>query len=447
MSTLLDSTEALKKRALEVHLTEAEVTALVANGVVSLAQLAFAAAGPGQTASDEQIRNLFLPHVTTNMETLASMKRLIFEAQTMVAQEMKTKVARKEETSVLATLAPAERDTRIEAQRKRLQGLLLRGDEEVAHACYDLVLNLLDKDTLVYLGPEKFYTRKTELLQKKPPKELSIDQNSLIIKDKSADHTCSAKTELELVQALRRRALAFDLVGACSYEVMNRYHSELVQHLQEDPPPGYHPITVAQILRADRAAFLHIAERLTSLRRTAAANSLWNCPWSTLSHTRPSAFICSPWAELTLPPLQPRQLRSPSHLRRPKPRPPAAALSPSVLPTLATARAKESDPRAEARMFPRHSSARRLRMGRVNAFAGPTTLRVDAQRPLLAKSALEGFTFAPSPDVGSLTPCRNTLDYPHRQVKRGFLHRSKPRFVISLWPSFSQLKFLQGPVG
>ena len=59
MSTLLDSTGALKKRALEVHLTEAEVTALVANGVVSLAQLAFAAAGPGQTASDEQIRNLF----------------------------------------------------------------------------------------------------------------------------------------------------------------------------------------------------------------------------------------------------------------------------------------------------------------------------------------------------------------------------------------------------
>ena len=180
----------------------------------------------------------------------------------MVVQEMKTKVARKEETSVLATLAPAERDTRIEAQRKRLQGLLLRGDEEVAHACYDLVLNLLDKDTLVYLGPAKFYTRKTELLQKKPPKELSIDQNSLIIKDKSADHTCSAKTELELVQALRRRALAFDLVGACSYT------SSRARHIQR---PGRHS---PPVLRTEQFPNGLPSLQGTNALRVQAANEL-----------------------------------------------------------------------------------------------------------------------------------------------------------------------------
>ena len=142
----------------------------------------------------------------------------------------------------------------------------------MAHSCYDLVLNMLEKDSLLYLSPDKFYTRKVELLQKKQPKEVLIDQNSLVVKDKAAEVVCSTRSELELVQALRRRALAFDLVGACSYECMNRFHSELIQHMQEEPPPGYAHTSVTQVLRADRAAFLVLAEKLTSLKRTTAGD-------------------------------------------------------------------------------------------------------------------------------------------------------------------------------
>ena len=52
------------------------------------------------------------------------------------------------------------------------------------------------------------------------------------------------------------------------YEIMNSYHTELLSHLQEDPP-GYSNTTVVQVLRADRAAFLHLAEVITSLKRDA----------------------------------------------------------------------------------------------------------------------------------------------------------------------------------
>ena len=67
------------------------------------------------------------------------------------------------------SLAPAERETRIVDQRNRLTGLRLRGEEEVAHQCYDLVLNMVEKDALIYLGPEKFITRRAELQNRKPP--------------------------------------------------------------------------------------------------------------------------------------------------------------------------------------------------------------------------------------------------------------------------------------
>jgi len=50
---------------------------------------------------------------------------------------------------------------------------------------------------------------------------------------------------------------------------MNAYHAELLSHLQEDAPPGYSNTTVTQVLRADRAAFLHLADILTSLKRDA----------------------------------------------------------------------------------------------------------------------------------------------------------------------------------
>ena len=97
---------------------------------------------------------------------------------------------------------------------------------------------------------------------------MALDNESLTVKEHPVDHTCSTRTELELVQAFRRSALAFDLVGLISYETMNSYHGEPLSHLQEDAPPGYSNTTVVQVLRADRAAFLYLAEVITSLKRT-----------------------------------------------------------------------------------------------------------------------------------------------------------------------------------
>ena len=61
--------------------------------------------------------------------------------------------------------------------------------------------------------------------------------------------------------------MAFDLVGLAAYELMNSYHAELLSHMQEDPPPGYTQVSVTQVLRADRAVFLHLAENMTTLKR------------------------------------------------------------------------------------------------------------------------------------------------------------------------------------
>ena len=190
-ASLIHSAAALKERAQKAGLSDAETQAILDNGVTSIAQMAFAITPPGTA--------FFAGRAGVNLGTVTSTKLLVFQCHTLVVANIKPEVGRKDDLSTHATLPAAERDRRIADQQKRLQGLRFRGDEEVAHSCYDQVFTILERDTLTYLHPEKFITRRTELLQKKPLKQLSLDNDSLTVKEKPSDHVCSTRTELELV--------------------------------------------------------------------------------------------------------------------------------------------------------------------------------------------------------------------------------------------------------
>lgn len=187
MGTLLELAEAFKARALEVNLSLGEVNQLIAQGTDSLARLAFAACPPGQSPSDTQAQLLFPATRAPGHGALTSLKRLIFEAQTLAVADVKQKVSRKERRQPNGiVLAPAERENRIEDQRPWLSGLRLRGDEEVARRCYDAVLSMMEKDPLVYMGPERFVARRHALQIAID----AIDASSLIVKDRRPPLTC-----------------------------------------------------------------------------------------------------------------------------------------------------------------------------------------------------------------------------------------------------------------
>ena len=128
----------------------AEIAAITGTGVNTLSKLAFATVPPGQSPSDAQVQGLFGEGAVT-AGTMAAAKRLIFEAHTLVVQELKTRVQRRD-TGAPSTLASAEREERIAEQRGRITGLLHRGVEEPSHASDDLVYAMLSSDSLTYLG-------------------------------------------------------------------------------------------------------------------------------------------------------------------------------------------------------------------------------------------------------------------------------------------------------
>ena len=88
MGSLTESTAAFASRAKEIGLSSAEISAITGTGVNTLSKLAFATVPPGQSPSDAQVQGLFGEGAVT-AGTMAAAKRLIFEAHTLVVQELK----------------------------------------------------------------------------------------------------------------------------------------------------------------------------------------------------------------------------------------------------------------------------------------------------------------------------------------------------------------------
>ena len=129
---------------------------LTRNGVTSLARLAFAACHPGQTPAEAQLQPLLQP-IDLNPGNVASLKRLLFEAQTLVCNEVKIKANNKEDAPT--NFAPSEREARIQQQKDRLSGLRFRG-EECAHCSCDIALTMLEKDTGLFRPRKVSHTQK-----------------------------------------------------------------------------------------------------------------------------------------------------------------------------------------------------------------------------------------------------------------------------------------------
>ena len=132
---------------------------------------------PGQSVEDQAGKDLLTSTHVARVITvgdIAVVKRLIFEAQTTVILIIKSQSNPNNDPS-LRKLPGAERNSRLEAQRHRLQGMSLKGPLEVAHQVYDVVSGMLEVDALKYLGPAKCITRTMEISSQKPPKELKLD--------------------------------------------------------------------------------------------------------------------------------------------------------------------------------------------------------------------------------------------------------------------------------
>ena len=272
MASILESTAAFESRATSCGLSETEVNVLRAQGVTTLAKLAFAITTPGSNPSEDSLRSLINSADPSSVVvgTVSALRRLMFDAQTLAVQNLKSQVEGGESSK--KELVPAERSERIRKQKLKLVGYDLTGPLECSHSSYDLVLEMAEKDAIFYLQPHKFGTRSAEVAKERPAKELVINAQNLRVSEGKHSDKVAISNEFDLSQALTRRSLACDLIGICSFSCMERWHRFLFNHLTSAPPPNFTKPTMEQILRADRQAWVKLAERVTTMKRSAAGD-------------------------------------------------------------------------------------------------------------------------------------------------------------------------------
>ena len=123
-----DSTAVFKKRAAAVGLSAAIVGRFEANGITTMAVLAFACNYNPSHADDsslKQLANTVLGRDATLVE-MSGIRRLFNEACAAVASDIRLQ-AEQTEDSAVRRLAPADRAERLKTQQERFRGISMRG--------------------------------------------------------------------------------------------------------------------------------------------------------------------------------------------------------------------------------------------------------------------------------------------------------------------------------
>ena len=276
-TSVLSSAAALGKQCVKVGLTQPWIDALSSAGVDTLGKLSYAVSLPGSPPSQAKIdvfAGKLRAGVSLSIGDDAALKRLVFEAQTLTVAELRASVQSGDDGP--KKLPVAERTLRIEDQRKRLLGLSLEGPLAVAHALYDRFASMREAEELKYVAPNECITRDAELCGDKPGKALHLDANKsgIVVRDEETSDQIALDSDLQLYQAMIRRALAMDLVGLASFGTMQNWIERLFRVLSVDPPPGFAKVSRAQVLRADRQSFVELAREHNGAIKAKADGSL-----------------------------------------------------------------------------------------------------------------------------------------------------------------------------
>ena len=229
----MDSEAHFLKRAAEVYIDQPTLDTLTRHGFRGLGQLAFAVGQPGQVIPEADFQSFCRTIVpSASAACVASIRRLLFEAQTLAVQQLRLQLTSPESAS--RHVSEAERDRRMTHLRNTLVGLSIEGPMEPGRKVLDERAHQEAAGQLKYLPPEKCVSRMHEVtFSKSPHKQISLEQNRLIVQDESDELTVPAASALQAMEALKRRGVAYVFAQAVSWAEYDRSVTFTEKRLQD----------------------------------------------------------------------------------------------------------------------------------------------------------------------------------------------------------------------
>lgn len=143
MTSIVDSEAHFTKRAEEVGLSDAGRRALNAAGYATLGRLAFGVGAPGAQLPDHDFQR-FATNVLgamASMQDISSVRRLLFEAQTMVMAQLRD-IVTNPDSDLTRKIPPVEREAKMRQLKARLPGVVIEKQMEPSHALLNLVAQI-----------------------------------------------------------------------------------------------------------------------------------------------------------------------------------------------------------------------------------------------------------------------------------------------------------------
>ena len=86
------------------------------------------------------------------------------------------------------------------------------------------------------------------------------DSGTIKVTKKQELSDCNLSGDLRLRSAMQRRALAYHLAGVATFIAQEKWTNLLFARMQQEPPPGFKYVSQDQVVRADKALWLKVAE-------------------------------------------------------------------------------------------------------------------------------------------------------------------------------------------
>ena len=270
MTSIVDSKAHFAKRCNDIGMSSRALASLVANGYETIGMLAFAIGQPGVPLVEDAMIQQFARTtfgVAASMADVTALKRMVFESHTLVLAQLREQVSNPD-AATTRKLPAVERDAKMRMLRARLAGVVVEHQLEPSHALLDVFSQQWESRQLEYVHAEKCTSREWEVMKHKSSKQLTIDQDKLLVKEeKTVPEQPVNASELQVLEALRRRGIAMACVDMISWEAHEKYLQKLFNHLRGEAPEHFSKPTLQQLLKADRQVFMQMIKDDVAVRR------------------------------------------------------------------------------------------------------------------------------------------------------------------------------------
>ncbi|CAE7297549.1 F25B4.6 [Symbiodinium sp. CCMP2592] len=222
-STMLESEAEFTARAQAINMEAAFLEALRNVGIKTFGHLAYICAVNPQSGDDTGLIQAVEDLIKRKLDPteIPDLRRLWYEANTFAISDLKQRVERSS-LDPPRELPLAERMTRLQNQKKRLQGVVFTERVEPSHGLIDKIQSMIDSGALVYLPPHKCPSRALEISADRPGQQVQLN--------------------------------------VLSFAVHEGWHTHMFDAITRDPPPGHKFTSIAQALNADRELWQLIAQ-------------------------------------------------------------------------------------------------------------------------------------------------------------------------------------------